>query len=357
MNKHINGLVGTIIDIESTHDDIIIAKAITKKVTAYRHGMTLNVDHNKILEILLSNNFRLAEETGTKDKGSFTQVWVTVNSVIKLRGWPNVLVNYTTIDMVEVDKVINILKSFSIPTVTHGHVWAIYKSMRGLDVMSLGKIEEPLERGNYEESVLADYDHIVSCMMSSTPCGRLSLLSGPPGTGKSFMIRAMITEVKARFLLASHQMLGQLSGPDVYPLLSDDDAESEGGGKRKPTVLIIEDADEVIKSGRESKGIFEVLNLGDGLFGQMADIRLILTTNSPSIQLDKAIVRPGRMCRHMELAVLHRTHAGKILARLTEKKQTENMFTAPTSLAEVYRTAREDGWTPEVRELRPGQYV
>ena len=31
MNKHINGLIGTIIDIESTHDDIIIAKAITKK--------------------------------------------------------------------------------------------------------------------------------------------------------------------------------------------------------------------------------------------------------------------------------------------------------------------------------------
>ena len=148
MNKQINGLVGTIIDIDSTNDDIIIAKAITKKVTSYRHGSALNVDHNKIREVLLSNNFRLAEETGVKDKGSFTQVWVTVNSVIKIRGWPNVLVNYTTIDMPEVDKVLKILKELSKPTVTHGHVWAIYKTMRGLDVMYLGKIEEPLGRGN-----------------------------------------------------------------------------------------------------------------------------------------------------------------------------------------------------------------
>jgi ATP-dependent 26S proteasome regulatory subunit len=77
----------------------------------------------------------------------------------------------------------------------------------------------------------------------------------------------------------------------------------------------------------------------------MLDIRIIASTNAKRIELDEAVTRPGRMCRHTTIGSLPFEQAKEIYTRLTEKEPTFKKRTY--TLAEVYRFARQDGWTAE----------
>lgn len=109
----------------------------------------------------------------------------------------------------------------------------------------------------------------------------------------------------------------------------------------KPLVLIIEDADTMLLP-RETDNIAEVstlLNLTDGLIGQSLDIRVVLTTNAGVFKLDKALTRPGRLCRAIEFPLLDLNHARKIAKRIGKTlKETDEHGKCRSnfSLAEIY---------------------
>lgn len=66
-----------------------------------------------------------------------------------------------------------------------GLVFTIAKSaMGGYRISRLGVAGSPIERGNYAPDVLAAYDHIVEDLNTESPCGRLAIFAGEPGTGK-----------------------------------------------------------------------------------------------------------------------------------------------------------------------------
>lgn len=105
----------------------------------------------------------------------------------------------------------------------------------------------------------------------------------------------------------------------------------------------------------------DILNLGDGIPGELADIRIVATINAKRIDIDPAILRPGRLCLHVSFAKLNREKALAIYSRLTHGKELPSGSENAT-LAEVYRMARDDGWTVEAgtrgsqlgfRPLRP----
>ncbi len=221
-------------------------------------------------------------------------------------------------------------------------IMVLMNSPSGLTLRSAGTIESKLEKENYNDVVNAGIDHINVCLNSAEPCGRLILLDGPPGGGKSHLIRALTSTVKATFVLISPSLMGSLSGPAVLPALLE--AKEDG----KAMVLVIEDADNCLadrtKNGNAGQ-ISDLLNFGDGLLGELADVRIIATTNVDKLEMDDAVLRPGRMCRHIHIGDLGEAEALGVYKRLTGKNYHGSP--SPRTLAEAYRAAREDGWTPD----------
>jgi ATP-dependent 26S proteasome regulatory subunit len=85
------------------------------------------------------------------------------------------------------------------------------------------------------------------------------------------------------------------------------------------------------------------------------DLRIIATTNAKKVQIDEAILRPGRLCVYCSVGHLPAKQAGEVFRRLTGSEQE---FGEKTTLAEVYRLARKDGWSPKEKNVSAaGQYL
>lgn len=231
-----------------------------------------------------------------------------------------------------------------------GLIFSLAKSaMGGYSIRRLGAAGAPLERGNYNAGVLRDYDHILADLASPSPCGRLTILSGSPGTGKTWLVRSLLSGVKnAAFVVVPPQLVPELGSPEILPALTN--AKSEFNG---PICLILEDADKVLvnRNAGDMSAISAMLNLGDGILGAVLDIRILATTNAEKLDMDPATRRAGRLCRYVQVNPLEPTIASGVYTRLVKKPIS---FQVPISLAEVYSKAREAGWVaPPIANPRP----
>jgi hypothetical protein len=226
-------------------------------------------------------------------------------------------------------------------------VWALTQNSDGYDIKRLGEVETDFEPGNYSGDVVTAYEHMASCLGKKVPCGRLSILDGPPGTGKSYLIRSLIASQDAYFVIVPSNMVGSLSGPALLPTLHKMKIHD------KPVVLILEDADRALVNRERGNlgALAEVLNLSDGLLGELLDLRIVATTNANIAEFDPAICRDGRLCSHLNLGVLPPEQSLKVYHRLTGEKLRAPK---PLSLATVYRMARKNQPVKANRQARIG---
>ncbi len=217
----------------------------------------------------------------------------------------------------------------------------------GLQLRELGTVDEPLKEENYAPEVVAGFHKIVSDLSSQTPPGRLSLLSGPPGTGKSFFMRGVISAAPAevRFVVLPASAVGSISAPSLLTTLIE-----EGHSKSHPTCLILEDADRgLAKRGPDNfDEVTDLLNIGDGLLGELADLRVIATTNATRPEIDPAILRPGRLAHRLEFGPLDIERARAIVKREGGDPTT---VTRPLVLGEAYAVARGEDAAPKSAPL------
>jgi len=220
---------------------------------------------------------------------------------------------------------------------------------------------QPLERGNYEDDVLKGFDRIVSDLSSSTPAGRVSILDGKPGGGKTFLVRGLLDAVKdVIFVIVPSNLVQELAQPGMIPAL----VKLHQSRGQRPMVFLIEDADECLapRMGDNMSSVSAVLNLGDGILGQLLDVRIVATTNARHQDVDEAIKRPGRLSAMIHVGLLSPEKAGEVYQRLTGKppylfeldKMVGPLFKGKTSLAEVYQLARDSGWIPPPKERKMG---
>lgn len=222
-------------------------------------------------------------------------------------------------------------------------VYALQRTQSGLALLEFGGIDKDLLRDNYSESVLKHYDLIVKNIKSDAPSGRIDILSGPPGCGKTWFVRGLIKECpEAKFVVVQPEMIRSITGPEVISLFVSEKNKDDG-----PIVLVVEDGDQCVAKRDESDMglVSAVLNMGDGILGQLLDIRIIVTSNLTKGELDEAITRPGRLHQFADFNKLSPEHASRIYKRETNSEKT---FESEITLAEVYNEIHSENETSYV---------
>lgn len=239
-----------------------------------------------------------------------------------------------------------------------GIVYTLAKKQGTYVVNQTGTAGIPLERGNYSDVVLDGYDFTVAEMNTDSPTGRITVLSGSPGTGKTYLVRSLLRESKdATFVLISPHLVKELGDPEILPCLTALKENVTG-----PMVLILEDADQCLapRQAGNMSTVQALLNLGDGILGSILDMRILATTNAKTGDFDEAVRRPGRLSRHLEVGLLDAKTANAVVERLLADVRSPGSverFSSDTSLAEAYARARAAGWKPVLRTDKVGNKV
>ena len=150
------------------------------------------------------------------------------------------------------------------------------------------------------------------------------LLYGPPGTGKTLIAKALAKSTNSTFIeLVGGELVQKFIGEGVK-LVKD---LFKLARKKSPTIVFIDELDSVaakrIETGtsgeREVQRTFmQLLAEIDG-FSNLDNVKVIAATNRLDI-LDDAIIRPGRLERHIEIKEPDETGRLEIL-----KIHTKNM--------------------------------
>lgn len=211
----------------------------------------------------------------------------------------------------------------------------------GLALHSMGSINASLEIGNYNQEANDAFTYISSEYNKKEPYGRLSIINGPPGTGKTYFVRGLLSQIKnSLIILLPTKLVSEVDSPSLIRLLAEEREfgvlESNEKAKNMPILFVIEDADLCLvpRDDGNSSTISSLLNYTDGIFGSMLDLRIIATTNADKIEFDQALTRPGRLCKHLRIGHLSPDQASEVYSRVSGKSKE---YDKEVTLAEVYQ--------------------
>lgn len=152
----------------------------------------------------------------------------------------------------------------------------------------------------------------------------LILFYGPPGGGKTSFIKYLMKEVEAKFIFADPSIINSCSSSKLIDYLDD----------HKQSVFVLEDCEKLLAS-RDTEGnntIGTMLNLTDGIIGDLMGIKFICTFNCSLSKLDEALLRKGRLSLKYEFGELSYEKA----------KALNPEADGPMLLADIFNTKRND---------------
>jgi ATP-dependent 26S proteasome regulatory subunit len=116
----------------------------------------------------------------------------------------------------------------------------------------------------------------------------------------------------------------------------------------KNCVLVIEDAEELILSrdNHHNSKLSFLLNLTDGLLGESLGIQIIATFNTDLKNIDKALLRKGRLTSIYEFTTLEVSKTNILLQKLGHEVEIDK----PMSLADIFNFNINTNYTPKLKK-------
>jgi proteasome regulatory subunit len=148
------------------------------------------------------------------------------------------------------------------------------------------------------------------------------LLTGPPGTGKTMLAKAIANSTSATFLgLVGSELAQKYIGEGGRLVRELFDLAKE----KAPAIIFIDEIDSIGSKRLDSstsgdrevqRTLMQLLSEMDG-FESTQNVKIIAATNRPEL-LDKALLRPGRFDRIIEIGLPDISARNKILKILTQ---------------------------------------
>jgi transitional endoplasmic reticulum ATPase len=168
----------------------------------------------------------------------------------------------------------------------------------------VGGLEDTKERLRETIQWPLEYGQVFEAMDLEAAKG--VMLYGPPGTGKTLLAKAVANESESNFI--------SIKGPE---LLNKYVGESEKGVREvfekaranAPTIVFFDEIDSIAgergrrmgDSGVGERVVSQLLSELDGI-EDMEDVVVVATTNRPDL-IDSALLRPGRLDRHVHVPI------------------------------------------------------
>lgn len=151
----------------------------------------------------------------------------------------------------------------------------------------------------------------------------LVIVNGPVGTGKTWLIRSILSEAKSR--------TGVICTPPLW-FLEQTGALNDAFSSYERPLVILEDLGDMATKDAVTFHINQMsnlLNLTDGLLSMLSEAVFVLTFNYGVGEISEALTRPGRCLAHIEIGELSMVQA-------EERTGIRPLKQSSYSLAEVY---------------------
>jgi SpoVK/Ycf46/Vps4 family AAA+-type ATPase len=156
----------------------------------------------------------------------------------------------------------------------------------------------------------------------------LVLLHGEPGTGKTTYIKWLVGQLNKnkKVIFVPPFLTESITSPEFVPFLA----------RYTDSVLVIEDAERVVSdrvSGSGSSiGVSNILNMTDGIMGDVMNIQIICSFNMHRNKIDPALLRKGRLIAEHKFDALDVESTNNLLKHLGHEQTTTKSMT----LADIY---------------------
>jgi len=230
----------------------------------------------------------------------------------------------------EIGKLTNTLKDYIIEDVDDdmSPIYLVVQTRTGFDLEEFDiknpKIDLELNYGvNF-----ADVNKKIVTELSKKKNKGLVLLHGEPGTGKTTYIKWLVGQLNKnkKVIFVPPFLTESITSPEFIPFLA----------RYTDSVLVIEDAERVVSdrvSGSGSSiGVSNILNMTDGIMGDVMNIQIICSFNMHRNKIDPALLRKGRLIAEHKFDTLDVKSTNNLLKHLGHEQTSTKSMT----LADIY---------------------
>lgn len=168
----------------------------------------------------------------------------------------------------------------------------------------------------------------------------LYMLHGRPGTGKTTYIRYLASVLKKDVIFFPTSFVDEITNPSILTLLK----------KKQDCVMILEDAEKALTKRHLSDQpslVSTLLNMTDGILGDVLKLNVIVTYNCDRQDIDEALLRKGRLKAEYSFQGLKKDQAEKLIKKLDiDIKPEDNM-----TLADIYYAKSDEELIGNIKSL------
>lgn len=215
-------------------------------------------------------------------------------------------------------------KEFNAPK-TEREINLIVKNEYGLQLKGFPTKSNNVNIYTHYNDDFKEISDIIISKLNEKDSSGIVLFSGVKGSGKTNYLRYLTEQIKTKKVIyIPPNFSSVLADPEFLTFMF----------SHTNTILIIEDAENVLKSRKagENQAVSNLLNLSDGLLGDGLKIQVICTFNCDILEVDDALLRPGRLIAEYKFDKLN---PEKSQSLLKEVHNIDNKNEAMT-LAEIY---------------------